>query len=108
MTDLVKYEKQVVVETFDGALFFTPESNYVAFKKALNDSKFVELNGELLNVSTIKRVYTAESGDNMTREQREEFEIRKKRFFEKLGRNPEKEEKVRMIEKIKNQTTIPS
>lgn len=103
MNEIVQYEKQVVLETFDGNLYFTPASNYTSLKKAMNTDKFLELNGELLNVSTIKRVYQSDGEVGLNREEKQILEQKKKAFYEKLGRAPSKIEIANIIKRMKNE-----
>jgi len=100
MTKLIKSEKHVVVESFEGNLYFTTHENYVALKKALNENKFIELNGELLNVSTIKRVYISNGESTLNEKEKKALEQRKKEFKVNLGRHPNGGELKNIISKI--------
>lgn len=103
MTDVIKYEKQAVVESFDGKLYFTSASNYQALKTALNTDKFVELNGELLNVSSVKKVYISDGEASLSQDQKEALESRKKEFKLNLGRMPNSSEVQTIICKLLKQ-----
>lgn len=102
MTDIIKYEKQIVIECFDEKLYFTPESNYQALKLALKTDRFVELNGELVNVSTIKKVYLTDAESGLNEYQKRSLQTRKKNFKDNLGRDPNQAEIMKMILKIKS------
>lgn len=98
--ELVKYEKQYVVEGFDGKLNFIPENSYSAFKKALLTDKFVEVGGELINTSSIKRVFESLGESGLDKGQKIALEERKAAFKKALGRAPTKSEVGTLISKL--------
>ena len=54
MTQLQKYEPLSEITLYDGRILYTPQANYNGIKKALNTQKFIEVNGQLFNVSLVK------------------------------------------------------
>lgn len=102
MSDLIKYEKQLVVETFDKKVYFIEAKNYHEIKKALNTNKFLELHGELVNVSVIKRVYMATLESELTFEQRELLQKRIQNFEARTERSVTEAQKANMIANIKS------
>jgi hypothetical protein len=98
--ELVKYEEQYKVESFDGNVHFIPAKAYAEFKKAMNTDRFVEVNGELINTSSIKRVVRSLGEAGLGREQRIALELRKDEFMKRLGRPPTKQELSKLIQKL--------
>lgn len=97
---LVKYTQQYVIETFEGKLYFISEDLYKPFKAALLEDRFVEVDSELINTSSIKRVYKSQGDAALTSEQKKALESRKKDFKGKLGRWPTANETSKIISKI--------
>lgn len=60
-TGLTKYEPMMRVVTFSKQEYFFPKKNYEVFKQALESKKFIELQGSMVNVSSIDIVEPAGS-----------------------------------------------
>ena len=100
MNQLIKYEKQAVIETFDGERYYIPETSYGDLKNALKSDKFVEVNGELINSSSVKRVFIEKQNPDLTREQKAQLKERMAGFKRNLGRWPREAEVEKMTKKL--------
>ena len=58
-TAVAQYRPMYEIVLFSGASHYLDAKNYEAFKQHLKNEKFVEIDGELVNVSAIERVKKA-------------------------------------------------
>lgn len=65
MQAIVKFVPKHEIVLFSGEKFYIPSEKYESLKKALKTEKFVEVDGSLLNVSSIKTVSSAKSETNL-------------------------------------------
>lgn len=65
MSDIVVYEPLHVVKTFSWDKYYIKSSNYDIFTKTIEQNKYVDLNGELIAVSSIESVKRANSDLSM-------------------------------------------
>lgn len=102
-TDIVAWKPILVVELFDGELFFLSITEGVRLNLDLESKRFVRLNGKTVNVSTIKKVYVDEYGlAGMNEDQYRKLKRRVESFEKNIGREPTDTERIQMINKIKS------
>ena len=103
MTNLQKYEQMMRVTTRDDKILYFPHAKYEAFKKALEDNKFVEIEGILMAVWNVKTIQQDKGGDyTIPKEYREQVISRSKIYEENLGKPPTTEVKLAWVEKLQN------
>lgn len=102
MVKIVKYKPITVVETFGGEKFYSKEA-IGKVSRAVRDNLFVEVEGRVLNVKSIKRIYTdTKNPGDLSTSQIRRLEQRKLEFKQNLGRKPTASEVARMSKKILN------
>ena len=102
MKALVKFSPIIVLETFDGDMYFT-ESDLKQVIESLNSKKFVVLNDEGVACSAIKNFYPDICGfSELTRWQLKELIGWKKQYREKSMKEPQDELIIKKISRIRN------
>lgn len=102
MTELIKFTPIVVLETFEGDLFFT-DAPIEQVAEMLNTKKFVMLNGEGVACTSIKNFYRDVCGfSELTRWQLKELMAWKKRYLETKMAAPTDELIIKKITRVKN------
>lgn len=94
MTQIAEYKPMHEVVLFSGASHFIESRNYEAFKRALLNDKFVEIDGELVNVSAIERVKRAKQDTSLVESMLS-------------GRSEDLKEKVRKVVKDREKDGFP-
>lgn len=85
--DLIKYEPVTVLETYEGDLYFA-HSSLKEVMRAMSD-KFIEVEGEILATSSIKKVFRDEHGvTSLSKEQRKDLRQRKNQYAKTFKRDP--------------------
>lgn len=56
MNEITKYQDELVIYTFDDKEIVVPASVREQLYRDIQNLKFVEINGELINTSSIKRI----------------------------------------------------
>jgi hypothetical protein len=95
MNQIQKYEPMIRVITYDDQSYYTPESNYVKIKEVMSKSKFVEVEGVLLAVSSVKRIEKDTQDiqvNHLDKPVRDKVESRIQQFTRNIGRNPTENE----------------
>lgn len=102
MTKLTKFTPIVVLETFEGDLYFT-ESSIEQVADILNNMKFVMLNGEGIACSSIKSFRKDVCGiQGLERYQIKELMAWKKKYMEEKLVAPDETLMIKKINRIKN------
>jgi hypothetical protein len=104
MTDLQKYEPMLEIELYDGGVISTPATNKENLKKAINQERFVEINGVIINTREIKKIQKANIFAEWTKtlppDQLGIIRKRCKKYSESVGRNPTQEVINQWIQKL--------
>ena len=91
MANIKPYEEITVLETFDGVQLRT-KADLDTMQNILNDQKFVKLNGELVNTSSIKRAKRTKVGElesfilKQDPEMQEKLRIKKARLKKEMNK----------------------
>lgn len=105
MNEIQKYVPMVKILLKDDRVLYTPEHNHENLLQAIENKKFVTIEGVTINVYEIKTIEKATITDyDLTKSlnfiQKEQFKDRVKEFKKNLNRTPTREEKIKFINKI--------
>lgn len=98
--EIQKYDPQLAVCTFDGIEILVPEKLKDKLYNDVQKLKFIEINGELINTSSIKKIIKAPKMgklQGLKQSVRDRVKARIEEFKNNLGRYPSDSEIDRFI-----------
>jgi hypothetical protein len=105
MTEIQKYEPMLEIQLYDGKSMFTKAKNKDRLLATINDQRFVELNGIVVNTREIKTISQFEDEFRVLTQCDPEVASvvrpRIKEYIAKTGRKPKQEKITEWVEKVK-------